>query len=261
MNQKLASEAAELHRQIYASLPFTVRLAHLWLKLSFSDAELIGRLSYAIFLSLGVQGIPDIKGMPALEFAAKKGIRGPRDMTKVPTGVGQRFGRVAIGSVIKILPSFLRSTDAKDEIVGKVVEKLLKGEYNKPGLSGVPLKQAENYVIMALKNETRNYLRGQAYRQTTPMVNEEGEFLDFRNPEEFLEIAQDLTPGEIQRMFQELDQVGKGSRGSDYLRLLLEGYSQTDISRQLGVSIPAVTKWLRNNKQTIKGIIHKYLAA
>jgi DNA-directed RNA polymerase specialized sigma24 family protein len=114
---------------------------------------------------------------------------------------------------------------------------------------------------MMLKNETRNYLRGQTYRQTKPMVNEEGEFLDFRNPEEFLEIAQELTPAEIRRMFNELDQVGKDSRGSAYLKLLLEGYSQTDISRQLGVSVPAVSQWLSNNKQTIKGILHKYLAA
>jgi RNA polymerase sigma factor (sigma-70 family) len=261
LQAKLASDAVELRRQLYASLPFTVRLAHFWLKLSFSDAQLLGSVAYATFLGWGVQGMPDIKGQPALEYAAAKGIKGPRDIPKLPRGYGQEFGKIAIGTGRKKLPADLKNSGAMDDITATVIEKLLKGSYSKGGAPvGGPLKSAQAFIVKMVNNEVLDLIRKWKHRRGPALQDEEGKTLDFSSPDEFLEVARELTPAEIDRMFKEIAQLGKDSRGADFIRMRLKGYSQTEIAKELGVSVPAVSQWLKKNKSQIKDIIQRYLA-
>jgi len=261
LQAKLASDAVVLRRQIYASLPFTVRLSHLWLKLAYSDAELLGSLAYATFLGWGIQGMPDIKNMPALEFAKAQGIKGPRNINKLPKGTGADFGRKAIGVALQKLPRELKGAGAMDDIVGTVAEKLIKGTYSKSGAPiGGNLGQAQAFIIMMLKNEARDFVRYWVRHRTAPMQDEEGKTLDFSSPDEFLEVARELTPSEIKRMFAEISQIGRDTRGAEFIKMRLEGYSQTEIAKELGVSVPAVSQWLKRNKSQIRDIIQNYLA-
>lgn len=160
----LLKSARELRRHLFASLPMRVRLAALILVLANANAEAWGKFFYALFLTKGVKGMPDIRGQDALEWYAalpdsKKQVKIMADKL-LPPGYGSKFGH----SIYKFALMIAKRPDKVDDELQSLSEYVLKNELG--GLQeGSSLSRAENYIIHAVQNRTYNILTRQKREQ------------------------------------------------------------------------------------------------
>lgn len=159
----LLKSAQELRRRLFAALPKGVRLAALMMVLADENAAGWGKFFYAIFLTKGVKGMPDIRGKDALEwFAALPPAKQElRKLTEIlPSGYGSQFGH----KIYKFALMIAKRPDKVDDELQSLAEYVLKN--NLGGLQeGSPLSKAENYIIHAVQNRTYNILTRQKREQ------------------------------------------------------------------------------------------------
>ena len=131
----LIQAAERQRRQIWASLPFQIRLAELLFRIAADPKETFGRVVYTIFLQQGVIDMPDIKGRPASEFDLK---RAPGHM--VPPGYGHDFGAKVYNSMLAKYRDQEKVDNAMSEILGRWWA-------NPPDLEGKTLSNAQGIAM------------------------------------------------------------------------------------------------------------------
>lgn len=142
---KLITASTSLRRQIWASMPFGVRVADFFSRLAVSTTEAFGATVYAEFLKNSVEGMPEIGGTVP-------------DPKRVPRGYGRDFGKKAYAILMSKLHNPQRVEDVMSEFLIRFIERGSTGL--RPGTS---IKEAENYVLKGLVrlgyNSLRNSLR------------------------------------------------------------------------------------------------------
>lgn len=253
MQTKLAAEASQLSRKIFASLPWGFRLAHLLSKLAIDTQEAFGRLAYAEFLKAGVNGLPDIQGQPALNFREK--FKGPRAADKLPRGYGKDFGV----RVWKIAMAKFYQPEVVEEAISQVMIKMVSGGAHLR--EGSDLKTAEAFVITAVMNAATDALRKKKRNVSErSLIQDDGdggsEEIDISDPNAFRDMERMVPHSEMAKIMRDLKKVD--DRAPSWVEAQLEGLSNVDIAEQWNVSPTYVTKWVRQYTDDIQEVFAKY---
>jgi len=220
---QLIRTAGQVRRLIWASLPFRHRLAEVLCKLASSTTDVFGTGMYGVFLEHGVEGMPPINGKPAQEWVAQHSVK------RLPSQYGRDFGKKAFASLMLKYHNPEVVEDLLSTFMVRFIEKA--GKYLKPGTS---LKEAEAYVMRSLYNEGINALRRKRWEVGESMLNrdddERGGYLDRvpgAEPEESEEEQEEHFNDLLVKLRPKLHRIHQSAE--QYLRLLAQGYSDTEI--------------------------------
>jgi hypothetical protein len=224
----LIRTASDLRRRLWASMPLGYRLAHLLVALGSGALEAYGKAFYAEFLRKGVKGMPDIYGMPAEQWVAEKGetfIRNPRLADKLPRGYGYELA----DKVKKILLAKYRDGQLVDDAMsGFFLRYLDKGHLTFH--EGVSLAEAQQFIIMSVKNELINMLRAQGKRREQSVTQEsDGEevTLDINDPNAFKALESVFPDWHKPKVRRDLMSIAVWVPA--YLDMVTAGYSDNEI--------------------------------
>lgn len=231
---QLIRTAGQVRRLIWASLPFRLRLAEVLCRLASSTTDVFGTGMYGVFLEHGVDGMPPINGKPAAEWVAQHSVR------RLPSAYGRDFGKKAFSSLMLKYHNPEIVEDLLSTFMVRFIEKA--GKYLK---SGTSLREAEAYVMRSLYNEGINVLRRKRWEVGESTLNRDdddrGGYLErvpTAEPEEseaeqeehFNDLLVKLRP-KLRRIHESAEQ---------YLRLLAEGHSDTEILGNPGQGRPSM---------------------
>lgn len=215
-----------------------------------STQEAVGRFVYSKFIQAGVQGLPDIKGTPALEMAAM--MKGPRAESKLPSGYGRNFGEKLYRTLLKKF----RNPELVEEAISNTVVKLVSGQMRVE--EGVELPKAESFVITSAINAAMDLLRSRKRDKADQMpMDDEGVELDMVDPNSFQQIGDMLSPSEMRNMLREISLVHP--KAEEWVTTVLEGGKKIDLAKQWGVSPNAITNWENRYMDKIQDVVKKYL--
>jgi DNA-directed RNA polymerase specialized sigma24 family protein len=229
----IINASGQLRRKIWASLPFSLRLADFFTRLAVSFSEAFGKTIYAEFLIQGVTEMPDIKGQPASEFdLSHKPVA-----DHLPSGYGKEFGQQAY----RVLMRKVNRPEVVENIMGDfLVNFLEKGsKHIQPGTS---LRVAEGYVITSLLNEWKNVLRTKSRR-----IKERSDiYYSPEGREERIEqpvYDEDDLERQVKRMLPRMQSHLKAIHPDAplYVKLsLIDGYSDREIVGDIEHGIPSM---------------------
>ena len=229
----IITASGQLRRKIWASLPFNLRLADFFSRLAVSFTEAFGKTVYAEFLTQGVEGMPDIRGVPASEFdISRKPVA-----NHLPTGYGNAFGQEAY----RILMRKIHQPEAVENIMGDFLVSFLdKGaKHIQPG---TPLKKAEGYIITSLLNEWKNYLRTKSTRiqeVSDIRYSPEGEEQRIEQPDFDEDDLEQLVKRMLPRMQSRLKEIHPDA--PLYVKLsLIDGYTDQEIIGDVEHGVPSM---------------------
>lgn len=256
MQTKLAAQASKLSRRIFASLPWGFRLAHLLTKLAVDTQEAFGRLAYAEFLKAGVEGLPEIKGMPALSFRSE--IQGPRAADKLPRGYGKPFGL----KVWKIVLAKFYQPEIVEDAISKVMIKLVTGDVRIR--EGTDLKTAEAFIITAVMNAATDALRKKKREvPSRSLIQDDGEGgseeIDVTDPHAFRDLERMIPRSEMVKIMRELRAINE--RAPSWVEAQLEGLSDRELADEWGTTPNYLTNWKKRYLESVQAVFDKYLSA
>lgn len=252
---RLASQARQLQRQIYASLPFSHRLAVFYLRVA-SDFGLFGRVMYAEFLRVGVHG--DIMStMPDLDIEVVK-----RDYRKVPLSAATAFGKIVYQRLYKLIKA---DHDTREEVAQELMTNWMirvmdPSDTKAKCRPGIEEKQAFGWVHTVLGRLAYNWNRDEsrdhdAMGYANPMPTRETEHgtreIEFADPDVMQALIRDMPRSEWKRLEDELLDVMDTPRDKRLLELKLDGWNNSEIANALGVTDALVGQILKKNKQDI----------
>lgn len=199
---RLIHASSALRRKIWASLPFSVRLADFFAKLAVTTTQAFGETLFAIFAKQGVEDVPNPKGPEAKAWGF---------------------------DVYRNLMAKFHNPQLVEEVMENFAARFW-GESGKlhPGSS---LRDAKNYVLRSVQNETLNMLRkkhevsdvyvseGEEKRHELPIFEDEGEAADSRAKRMFMKM--------LPRVHSKLEAIHPDV--PLYLKLQLEGYTTREI--------------------------------
>ena len=260
---KLASEARELTRRIFASLPERVRLAHFAVRLIVAEMSPvdIGRLFYAIFAMKGVEGMPEIgNGVTVESLGLDKAKNTNAVLRKIPRGYGTDFGRKVRSFILKTLRGMPKTTDHQELIEDTISHALMKMSNPQTKVVG-DLSKAENYALTIMKNYIVDYYRRKSTWSEGQMdVTEDGATVDFADPGSLSDFLQEMPRVEVRRFIQRLMDTASTDNQRSMINLRLQGYTDAEISRELGLSHNAVGKFFSGPAgQRMRSIIQDYV--
>lgn len=243
---KTAVEA--LNRKIYASLPWGYRVAQLMLKLSFSLTETLGRVVYTLFLNSGVQDMPP---------GAKPGSNGKFKPERLPRGYGLDFGKKIYNIVLKKTKSPITT----EEILSDFMLNLVK---HKDKISDkYTLRQAETYILGALKLTIASYYRDQNGREdrgqvkVKPTLIDDNNIFDTLNPSAFEHLDEMLPAHDLDLLLKELEDIN--AKAPSWLTSQIEGLSSTEIAERWNVSKGAVSQWETKYIPKIQEVVKDFI--
>lgn len=262
----LAKQAATLRRQIYASLPWGVRLAVFLQKLANGTLDAFGRVVYAEFIKRGVEGLPDIGNEPALSWREKLLASGTRAGDKVPRGYGKDFARKAWN----IMLGQTKNPEMVEELMTLVMERLIKNPTSIKEAS--PLKISEGYVLTMLKNLRVDKVRYDKHRRdisgpSLTVEDESGEdiTLDVKDPDSWKQVAEMLPESELREILKDLERIHPSAAA--FVDLSFQGYTLTEMAR--GGLLPhlegeetstqAVAQWVNRWLPRIQKVVQDHI--
>lgn len=257
---RLASEARQLKRRIFASLPFQIRVAYFAIRLAVQSDEEFGRILYAYFAMRGVKGLPEIKGK-TVEDLGFVGLD-PRSklnmvVRKLPKGYGKVFGKKAKAIIYKILLT-KNVGDVEDIVESSMSHIMLMLISKMPNMEGKTLKEAELYIINSLKNFISNYLkRHSTWKEQQMPETEEGEILEFSDPSSLQNFLKAIP--RPQQFLRELLNVAQTENQETMLKLRFQGYSNADIARELGVDPAIITRFFKSREDELREVVERYI--
>lgn len=260
MQQRLASRASDLSRRIYASLPWGLRVANLFMVLASSTQDAFGRVVYAEFIKRGVEGMPDIAGEPASAWQERLLKLKTRAGDRVPRGYGLAFAKKVWG----IAMGKARDPNLVEDVMVRAMEKLLK---MKPDTirEGAPLPEAEGFIISMVKNDILDQFRAQKRRPQLGLgeKDEEGDYsgdvLDPNWGETYSRAGLERTLQEARR-----DLEGVHPDAAAYIDLSLQGYPDKEILLKLDMKNTKGTPmtpqtWEFRYKDKIREVLRKHM--
>lgn len=228
----LVATASQLARKVFASLPFKVKLAAIYLKLAFDNGQTFGRYVYALAVYHGVKDMPPLKGSGAPEGPkpgedAKKFID---RFVRVQKSYGADFGR----QIYKLVMSKTHNEDKANDILSDLIEDMADGgsslaSYFKEGMS---LGQIESALKRSAAHAFVDEWRKTKRRKTDQFkVDDEGAEVELPSQPADVE-KMDLSPEDERRLEQFIEQNGNKLGKPDldtYFELLRDGFDSNDI--------------------------------
>jgi len=221
---RLTKISSALRRRIWASLPFSLRIADFFSRIALSSAEVFGKAIYGEFLMHGItEGMPDIHGQPASEFdISKKPVA-----NRLPANYGKAFGQKAY----QILLGKLHNPQVVEDVMSDFLVRFLASGSDNLDM-GSTRARGESYVLTGLINESYNYIRKiKIKREVSDVLPDDagGQFSHIRNfPVYDEESLEKLVKKRMPQLAPLLNRVHP--EASKYVELsLIEGYSDREI--------------------------------
>ncbi len=216
--------AQEAERRIFASLPYKVRFASMFSVLAAMDAAAWGRALVMQMIRAGVE-MPDIDGVPALDWAKKVGFKPER----LPRGyVGS--DKLGISLFHEALLKVGNPSDA-GEFMQEMVIGFLSGTFK---FAQVSLDQAKAYCVRIVKTRATNWRRDKLdpHRNdisTSPGDDDEdGGALELESDRDFIDNADVID--QVMRHPDVVQGLKKIHEDAPlFLDLLMDGVSQAKI--------------------------------
>jgi DNA-directed RNA polymerase specialized sigma24 family protein len=262
---RLASQARLLQRQIYASLPFSHKVAVFYLRYA-SDYALFGRVMYAEFIRAGVHG-PSFESLPDIEIRQTR-----TDYRKIPVEVGAKFGKIVYQRLYKLIHADheVREEAAQEIMTNFMVRVMDPGDTKAKCRPGIEDKQAFawTHTIMGrnawLWNRDHGRARGDdAMDMANPIPTRETDHgrqeIEFADPSVMQSLIKDMPRSEWSKLEQELMEVVDKPRERELLMLKLDGWTNAEVAAELGISAPFVGQTLKKYQQDITRTIQRYL--
>ena len=146
--RRLIQAARSQKREIFASLPWGMRLSHVFFNLRLGGtAEEFGRTAYGLFLMHGVTDMPPAPFIPTNN----------RQISRLPSGYGKAYGTAIRSAIGRKVMTNSSSSDAVEDILSLAWQKLVSPSAVS-AYSGKTLQEAEKYVNEIVKN-TRKAVR------------------------------------------------------------------------------------------------------
>lgn len=243
---ELSKHARALSRQIFGSLPWGFRLAHLFSVLGADAASTLGRTAYALFISAAVRGMPPVDGRDALDLVQE--IRGPKDSSKLPSDYGRVFG----GRLFRTLLAKF-GPEIAEEATAETLLKIVRDKVHVR--NGASLAESEALVATVCLNSARDLARSEQRRRRH--LRDVEHPVDVEDPEAFAEVEQALSPAEMQRVLNELEQLHPRARS--FAEALLDGDTKSEIAEEWEVTPSYVSKWLRHYRNDIAQVLNRHL--
>jgi RNA polymerase sigma factor (sigma-70 family) len=248
VTREVQAKAVHLSRRIYASLPWGFRVAQLFLKLSFSITDTLGKVVYAQFALAGVEGLPPIKGQDALSM--------PETLFKhperLPTGYGKNFANQIYAYLLKKT----RNPAKVEEVISEMLMRITKGFDLR---NGIPLGQAESYVFrlanFALTDVMRKKQRGDVSLDSP--TDDEDYRLDPADPQTYRDLEDLIPQSELNDILRAIGKVHP--KAVDWFKGQLEGVTNRDLAEQWGVSEPRVNQLVHVIEPAVKKILQQHL--
>lgn len=255
---KLASQARDLQRQIFASLPINIRLAHFYLRIAALDDASFGKMLFAYFIKSGVTDIPELKGPVSLDDLREMNIN--QITRKLPKSYAAGLGRYVKGTVNKFLKTFNipNSSEVLENAMSHILMKIIRSTAD---MKDRPFGDARSYIITSMKNYIRDHLRGMYHNpETSTPVDSEGVDIEFADPKSMINALKGLPRHEMHKLWQELSRsVAKTDLQQSFLEMKLQGYTYAEIARELGTSHSAVRMFFERNSDRITSIMEEYI--
>lgn len=244
----LRTAAQELSRRIYASLPWGYRIAEVFIHLAADDAALFGKVVYAEFLRRGIEGMPDVNGVPAASVDTTR----PRLADRLPNGYGKELGVRAM----RLLYRMGLSPDRVSETMAQFLADFLE-RYADKLRSGMPVFSAEKFVLNKLQwvvrsgPERRKTLRDKNEILVREKPGDEGETEDFfsnapdlDDPRGYHRLEQNFSKDQLKDLFEFL---AKNIHPDipEYIMLKADGYKDTEIIGDTASGAPGMLPTLK----------------
>jgi len=224
----LVKTAGALRRQIWASLPFSLRFAEFFSRLAFSFNEAFGKTIYGEFLTRGIiDGMPDIKGRPASEFdLSKKPV-----VNRLPSGYGRDFGQKAYGMLL----SKVRNPDMVEDLMSDFLVRFLESG-SKHLNPKEHRKAAEAYVLQSLQNSLKNWYRSK--KTISDIQIKDDEETRYEIPVYDEASVEKQIKRLLPKIKPELERVHPDA--PVYIELALDGYSDREIIGDIKSGVPSL---------------------
>ena len=212
---RLLEAATTLRRTINQSLPWGQRVGSLLFNLRFAaDPASFRKFAYGMFWLLGIEGLPRTPVLPATI----------KDIDRLPRDYGRDFGIRAQAVARKYLRD---DEDAVEEVQSVVALKLATSEPLRRAIADKRIRDAENYVLRTVQNQTLDYLRSDKVRrhQEISEMNEE--------PASWQDLAELIPEREQERIREELERAMGPRLHRElplYFDLLMDGFSNQQIA-------------------------------
>jgi hypothetical protein len=237
-----------------------LRLGHLVFQIRLAtDANLFGRTMYGLFWVWGVEGLPPLPNPPTTL----------REISRVPKGYGAAFGRSVYGAVM----SKLKSDDMVSEVLSDFLLKVMSKDHELAAkLKGMPVKQAEAYIMVSVmharvnqqrKNFRRKDKAGPEDISDTQIEHvmedpDRGELKDLFPPDVMHSITKD-----IQSIFEKKNRPDIARDIPLYLQHMSNGIKDSDIIGRKMLPFleeaPLNPKaWYQNYRPVVKKVFEKY---
>lgn len=226
----LVIASAQLRRQIWASLPISVRIGEFLVRLASSGTDAFGKTVYAEFIKHGIEGLPDVHGEPASSLA------GERDLIRrLPPGYGREFGT----KCYRILISKYHNPQMVEDLMSTFMVKFLGGASDNLK-EGSTLRTAEQYVLTSLVHEGINFIRKKREISDTYESGDDDEEVRFENsvpaPDES---AEQVLNRILPKVRSKLKAIHPDAEL--YVKLsILEGYSDVEIVGDVAEGKPSM---------------------
>lgn len=231
---RLVVSSTALRRKIWASLPFSVRIAEVFSRLASMATDAFGKVVFGEFLKHEVIGLPDIYGKPALEVAAEKKLT----TNRLPPGYGKEFGK----KCFLMLMGKTHNPQLTEELMSEFAVEFLESK-SKTMHDGITLQEAQNFVMRSLQNSYIDWMRHHenARRNKNTLVMDDGEEDSiFDNMPTFDEDTLEKLYDErmLPKVRQELRAIHPSAE--QYVKLMLDNHSDREILGDPEQGVPSL---------------------
>ena len=177
--------------------------------------DTFGRAIYAEFLLRDVQGMPD----PGPRWDPKS----KNPASTLPKGYGKEFAKRAFDLVLKRVGDRFA---AEDVVMDFLLRFIVKGGADNFRY-GTSLPQAENYVVVAVVNQAKNYVQEHEKDEELQSLRKLDRNIDLDEDAEYLRSV--LPPSALEPLIRRLNDKVHPDAGL-YFKLLLQGYDKVEIT-------------------------------
>jgi DNA-directed RNA polymerase specialized sigma24 family protein len=246
----LISAADKQRRLLWASLPFSTRLAELFFRIAVDPKETFSRIIFTVFVRRGVTGLPPIKGAPAEQFDLA---HAPGHT--VPPGYGKEFGA-------KVWATMVAKFKDPEIVADAMQDTALKFTSRPDHLEeGVSLSKAQSYVMTSVSNACQD-----AYRHRRKHPGDYGEGAPAGGGEEDAPKVDLEDPDSLSGVVDWLNEESRGklipalmrdlSRipgAAEYVQAVIElGLTDNEIVGDYRKGRPAAVPYFQENPMTVQ---------
>ena len=240
-------------RTLWGSLSPQDKLAAVFTKLASNFTDSFGKVIYGYMALKGLEGLPEIKGQPANEYA--KGMTINQLLPRLPQHYGRELGAQTFATMMRRWHNPAKVEDAMAEFMARFID---SGHRH---FTPTTIKQGVAFVLTSVSRVLIDQSRKKTEVSDEMDPNEEGDSMHHEvhvpSHEEGIGILQELAHSP--KLVAELNKIHPFA--ANYVKGMVEGYTEKELAEQGGYSYhyfsgrvkPKIFEFLRDNMGSLVG--------